>query len=233
MSSTKKEILAQLKRNGGHTADELALMVGLAAITVRQHLTALQRDELVKVERRRGPDGRRRLVFQLSGKGHAAFPRRSDRLAELLLQEIARLNGADLEGRDGPEKIALVLRRLARRLAEEYAPLLRGWPLEERVAFVAKVLHADGGFAEWERTESGYEIRDYNCLFHRLVSGEDELCEWHRCFVSQMLGAEVRAVPCPNEGAPCCRYLVMAAETVEVREPQIAAAVQQGSAPDG
>ena len=76
-------------------------------------------------------------------------------------------------------------------------------------------MRTDGGFAEWEATEEGYEIRDYNCLFHRLVDGEDEVCEWHRTFLSRMLGAEVRVTPCANGSAPCCRYMVQAVDTVQ------------------
>lgn len=229
MTPTKKEILAKLKRNGGHTVDELAGDLKLASITVRQHLTALERDELVKVDRRRGPDGRRRFVFQLTVRGHAAFPRRSDRLAELLLLEVGRLESGDLDGLASRQKIGLVLQRLAQSLADEYAPLLQGWRLEERVAFVAEVLHADGGFAEWERTEHGYEIRDYNCLFHRLANGAEELCEWHQSFVSQVLSAEVRAVPCPNNGSQCCRYLVICPEHTPAGLEQPAASLLEGT----
>jgi predicted ArsR family transcriptional regulator len=230
MTPTKREILAKLKRNGGRTVDELAGSLKLAPITVRQHLTALQRDELVKVERRRGPDGRRRFVFQLTARGHATFPRRSDRLAELLLVEVGRLEGCDLDGLAARQKVGLVLQRLAHNLAQEYTPLLQGWRLEERVAFVAEALHADGGFAEWERTEQGYEIRDYNCLFHNLANGNGDLCEWHQSFVSQVLGAEVRAVPCPDNGSPCCRYLVICPEHSQAGLQQPAPSLPEGTA---
>ena len=106
------------------------------------------------------------------------------------------------------EKIRVVLQRLAQRLADEYAPLLQGWPLQERVVFVTEVMHADGGFAEWAETERGYEIRDFNCLFHRLLEGDGEVCEWHRSFLNRMLGTEVRVSPCPDGADRCCRYLI-------------------------
>src|SRR3990172_4653016 len=121
-SNTRTEILALLKRNGGHTVNELAAPLGLAPITVRQHLTRLERDGLLVAEQRSGHVGRPQLVFRLTAKAHAAaFPRRSDRLVELLLREIGALDGSELEGLTPRQKTYLVLERLAQHLADEYA----------------------------------------------------------------------------------------------------------------
>jgi predicted ArsR family transcriptional regulator len=213
MTNTKAEILALLKRSG-HTVSELAAELGLASITIRQHLTRLQRDALVVAEQRSGLSGRPHYVFRLTAKAHAAaFPGRSDRLVELLLREVGTLDSHQLDGLAPRQKTTMVVRRLAEHLADELTPLLQGWPLQERVSFVTEVMHADGGFAEWEETASGYEIRDFNCLFHRLLSGEGagDVCEWHRSFLSRTLGADVRVVPCADAAPRCCRYLVEAA----------------------
>jgi len=210
MTGTKGEILALLKRNGGHSVGELAAALRLAPITVRQHLTRLQRDALVVRELAGRPQGRSFYVFRLTAKAHAAaFPRRSDRLAELLVREIGLLEAGDIEGRSARDKVSVVLQRLADRLADDFAPLVRDWQLEERVAFVTEVMHADGGFAEWGAVEQGYEIRDFNCLFARLFQDgtRSEVCEWHRTFLTRMLGAEVRVSPCPDAGR-CCRFIV-------------------------
>jgi predicted ArsR family transcriptional regulator len=209
MTGTKGEILALLKRNGGHSVREIAQALNLAPVTIRQHLTRLERDGLVAAERRNGASGRPQFAFRLTAKAHAsAFPRRTDRLIELLVREIGFLEGRELEGRSAREKTGLVLDRVAARLAEEYAPLLRGWPLRERVVFVTELMHAEGGFAECEETERGFQIRDFNCLFHRLLNGEGagDVCEWHRTFLSRMLGEDVRVVPCSEAGERCCRY---------------------------
>ena len=211
-SSTRSEILALLKRNGGHTVNELAAAVKLAPITVRQHLTRLERDGLLATEQQNGGPGRPHLLFRLTAKAHAAaFPRRSDRLVELLLREISRLDGSELIGLPPAERTCLILDRLAQHLADEYAPFLQGWPLQERVVFVTEVLHADGGFAEWEKRDQGFEIRDYNCIFHRLLkNGAQHVeCQWHQTFLSRTLGTEVRSTPCSDQPAHCCRYIVL------------------------
>jgi DeoR family suf operon transcriptional repressor len=212
MTGTKAEILSLLKRNGGHSVSELAAALTLAPNTVRQHLTHLQRDGLVATETRANGNGRPHYHFRLTAKAHAAaFPRRSDRLVELLVREVGFLDGHELEGLTAGEKTHLILRRLAQRLADDFAPLLQGWPLQERIVFVTEVMHADGGFAEWEQTGRGYEIRDFNCLFHRLLAEDGapgDICEWHRSFLSRMLGADVSVSPCADGTGQCCRYVI-------------------------
>ena len=230
MRNTKEEILSLLKRNGGHSVNELAASLNLASITIRQHLTKLDRDGLLVTESRvqdnGGPhsSGRPHYVFRLTAKAHAQeFPYRSDRLVELLVREIGHLVGSDLEGLSSKDKTFLVLDRLAQRLAEEYASLLQGWPLQERIVFVTEVMRADGGFAEWKQTEQGYEICDFNCLFHRLLAGD--ACEWHGSFLSRMLGSDVLVKPCSDDKGQCCRYSIEPAASAG-GEPAVAGARQ-------
>lgn len=203
MNDTKDEILALLKRNGGHSVNELAASLDLAPVTIRQHLTRLERDGFLVSEQYRNGSGRPRNMFRLSAKGHAeAFPYRSDRLVELLIREIGQLDGNELHGLSSEEKTLFVLDQLATRLSEEYSSLLQGWPLQERVAFVTEVMRNDGGFAEWERTADGFEIRDFNCLFHRLLASD--VCEWHGTFLQRMLGDDVLVRPRAGDGQCCC-----------------------------
>ena len=208
MNDTKAEILSLLKRNGGHSVKELAASLDLAPITIRQHMTRLERDGLLLSDLRTNGSGRPHNVFRLSAKAHAEeFPYRSDRLVELLIKEIGHLDGNELLGRTQHEKILLIVDHLAQRLSDEYSSLLRGWTLQERVVFVTEVMRNDGGFAEWEKTERGFEIRDFNCLFHRLLDGD--VCEWHSTFLTRMLGEDVRVEPCSGDGQ-CCRYQIEA-----------------------
>ncbi len=230
MQNTKEEILALLKRNGGRSVNELASSLNLAPVTIRQHLTRLERDGLLTTENgvtesQAQTTGRPHYVFRLTVKGQTeAFPYRSDRLVELLVREVGHLVGSDLEGLSSMEKTNLVLDRLAQHLAEEYASLLQGWPLRERVVFVTEMMQADGGFAEWQEIEQGYEIRDYNCLFHRLLAGE--ACKWHGSLLSRMLGSDVHVEPCDDGAGQCCRYTV---ESIAVGAAPAAPAAQKVS----
>ena len=210
MHTSKSKILTLLKRGGGSSVDEVATALGLAPMTVRQHLIGLQRDALIEAHQVRRPTGRPHFVYSLTAKGEDTFPKRYDRLAELFVQEVAALNGADIDGLSGSEKTSLVLRRLADRLADQYAPMVQGRSLEERVGAVTGILDADGGLAEWERTAEGFEIRDFNCVFSRVAALNEHECEWHRRFLTRMLDHDVRFEHVVREGVECCRYVIEA-----------------------
>jgi len=210
VQSSKTLIVTFIKRSGGSTVDELAQALDLAPMTVRQHLSALQRDDLVRAEPVRRATGRPHYVYRLTQRGDDTFPKRYDRLAEALLREVSRLQPSEIEGLAPEEKTRLVLHRIADRLADAYEPKVRGRALEEQVAAVTEMLHADGGFAEWEKTESGYVIRDYNCLFGRAPLEDGSGCQWHFYLLSRMLGPGVRFEPAKGCDPPIagCRYVI-------------------------
>ena len=85
MHSTKTDILALLKRNDGATVDEISSALGLAPMTVRQHLTALERDALVSGQEVRRPTGRPHFRFRLTEDGHRRVSDGYDRLLALLV----------------------------------------------------------------------------------------------------------------------------------------------------
>jgi predicted ArsR family transcriptional regulator len=140
VQSTKTLIITSIKRSGGSTVDELAQALDLAPMTVRQHLAALQRDDLVGAEPVRRATGRPHYVYRLTQRGDDTFPKRYDRLAEALLQEVSLLQPEEIESLAPDEKASLVLRRVADRLVDAYAPKVRGRALEEQVATVTEML---------------------------------------------------------------------------------------------
>jgi predicted ArsR family transcriptional regulator len=207
--STKGRLLALLKRHGGCTVDELSTGLGLAPMTVRQHLTVLERDDLVEAREVRNGPGRPRHVYRLTPRGEDAFPKRYDRLAAALLREIAVLEPEDLTGRTPAEKQEMVLGRLAEHEAGRLAPRVRGATLGERVASVVAALEADGGLTEWQQTERGYEIREYNCVYRGIAGEQPAVCAWHRNLLSRLLGMPVTRAEQPlSRTGQCCRLLV-------------------------
>ena len=208
VQSTKSRILTLLKRSGGSTVDELASALELARMTVRQHLTTLQRDKLVTAQEVRRPTGRPHFVYSLTDKGEETFPKRYDRLADMIIDEVALLDSSELEGLSSAEKKALLFRKLARRMVREYAQRLEGKTLEERVWAVVDILQAESGFAEWHKLPEGFEIVGYNCPYRRVAESQDEVCVWHLELFSQLLGGHVRAAEVQSHGADCCRFIV-------------------------
>jgi len=208
MRTTKSQILASLKRNGGNSIEELATAIGVAKMTVRQHLATLERDGLVESRQVRRATGRPHFVFSLTDQGEEMFPKRYDRLAGLLLDEVSRLDGEEIVGLRPEEKKRLLFGRMAKRLQSQYEGRVRGKELPERVAAVAKMLDEEGGFAEWRSVSGGFEITDYNCVYRRVAEADSDLCDWHLTLLNGLLGRDVRCSQFIAKGAQSCRFIV-------------------------
>jgi predicted ArsR family transcriptional regulator len=208
MHSTKLEILSRLKRSDGSTVDELSTALGLAAMTVRQHLLALERDGAVRSGEVRRPSGRPYLRFRLTGDGHRTLSDGYDRLLALIVEQAGALEAADLDGLLPAERQALLFRRAATALAERHRNEIAALAGEERLDRITTVLRQYGGFADWHANGEGYELRDFSCAYHATV-GRASRCEWHGPFLAGVLGRDVAPAPPPADAcADCCRYLI-------------------------
>jgi len=208
VQSTKEQILTFLKRTGGGTVDEVARAFGLARMTVRQHLAALERDGLVRSREERRRTGRPHLVFSLSESGQEKFPRRYDRLADLALQEVAMLDASEIVGLSPEGKKRLLLRKMADRVFAQHEAKVRGKPLNDRVALVADILREEGGFAEWTAEGDAFEIVDYNCVYRRVADSHKDVCDWHVQLLGKLLGQRVECSELMSQGADSCRFVV-------------------------
>jgi predicted ArsR family transcriptional regulator len=208
VQSTKSQILALLKRSGGCTVDELASALELARMTVRQHLATLERDNLVTAHEERRPTGRPHFVYLLTDEGEETFPKRYDRLADMLIDEVGFLDSSEIEGLSPADKKALLFRKLARRIASQHAHRLEGKSLEEQVPIVIDILQMESEFAEWHKLPEGFEIVRYNCPYRRVAESQDEVCVWHLELLSQLLDGRVRAAEFQTHGGDCCRFIV-------------------------
>jgi predicted ArsR family transcriptional regulator len=220
MQSTKENILAYLKRSGGSTIDGLAKQFGLAKMTIRQHLAALERDNYVVSHEERRKTGRPHLVYRLTDGGEELFPRRYERLAELAIQEVAFLDADEIAGLGPSDKKRLLLMKMAERVYRDHEDRVREKPLEDRVQIVTDILREEGGFADWTAKEGAYEIADHNCAYRRVVDTQPDLCEWHLSLLGRLLGKEVECKQFIREGADACRFLVKS-ETEEKTQPEL------------
>lgn len=188
--------------------DEIARGFGLARMTVRQHLAALERDGLVRSREERRRTGRPHLLFSLSDSGQEKFPRRYDRLADLALQEVALLEADEIAGLNPEEKKKLLLRKMADRVFHQHEAKVRDKALTDRVAMVAEILREEGGFAEWTAEGAGFEIVDYNCVYRRVADSHRDVCDWHVQLLGKLLDRPVQCSEMMSQGADSCRFVV-------------------------
>lgn len=207
MHSTKTEILALLKRNDGSTVDDLASALNLAPMTVRQHLTALERDLLVRAEEVRRHTGRPHHLYRLTVDGHRRTIDGHDRMLALLVEQAGLLEPDDVAGLTPGERRARLFHKAAVVLAERHRADVRALAGAEKIDRVVLVLRSHGGFAEWHGVGDAWEVRDFACVY-RAVAGGGGACDWHETFLSSVLDVPIRVAESPASCADCCRYIV-------------------------
>jgi predicted ArsR family transcriptional regulator len=213
MQSTRQQILEYLQRHGRGTVKELGSLLGLTSTGIRQHLTVLERDGLVEAREERGRVGRPTLVYSLTGKADALFPKTYDLLATVLLEE--------MRATDGNEKLHQTLQRVARRLANPSRHRVDGKPLAERVKQTAAVLEEQGCMTDWKEGEEGeFYIDEYTCPFPKIAERDRAVCALHVEFVRSLTGADTRLTRSLMRGERACTYRIRPAA---VREEDIVA----------
>lgn len=199
MQSTRQQILEYLQRHGRGTVKELGELLGLTSTGIRQHLTVLERDGLVDAHEERGRVGRPTLVYSLTGKADSLFPKTYDVLAEVLLEEI--------RASEGNQKLQLLLRQVAKRLAAPYEERMRGKDFAARVQETAAVMEEQGSMADCSRDEDGnFYIDEYTCPFPKIAERDRAVCVLHVEFVGILADGDARLSRSLLRGERACTY---------------------------
>ncbi len=202
MQKTRRQILDLLKVKGKATLDELAREIGLSPVTIRSHLSVLERDDLITSDEVRGKVGRPHFVYSLSEGAEEEFPRAYHEVARRFLEGFRTVATA--------EQMALVVDMVAERWAAEKAGRLNGKGLEARIAEVARIRAEEGAMAEWEPSEGGYLLRQHHCPASRLAPMSPEVCQVELKYLQRLLGVPVEREGPHHRGDGKCSYRIMA-----------------------
>jgi predicted ArsR family transcriptional regulator len=209
MQATRFAILSILKRlPDGATVEALAKELGLAPMTVRQHLTILERDGYVTFRQVRRSLGRPHHVYTVTSQADEVFPKNYALLTERVLAEIRDLEPAELDGLIGEAKVTLLFRKMAERIAAQQAPLLHALPLHERIEAVTTLLNEEGAISEWEGYGERFEIRSFNCPYQKVAENNPQLCDWHRQLLERLIGQPINLEHCLMNGENLDTYVV-------------------------
>ncbi len=200
MQRTRRQILDILKKRGRAALDELARDVGLSPVTVRVHLSVLQRDDLVKVEEVRGRVGRPHFMYSLTEDAEDFFPKRYHALANRLLTSLADTLPQ--------ESVQAVLDHMAETWAVERAVRLAGKDLATRIAEVTQIRTEEGAMADWEQVDGSFWIRQHNCPSLLVSRLHPLVCEVEQQYLSKMLGAPLKRAGSIALGDRVCAYQI-------------------------
>jgi len=200
MKSTKDKILQTLLRKPKLTINDLAEAVEINPISVRHHLSNLEKEGLITAEEERHGVGRPRLVYSLTEDGMERFPTKYLRLTTRLLAQMK-------ESMPGP-MVANLFNQIAEDLASQYASDIKGLNMEERLDFVKDLLAQEGFTVEWEKKEGQYEIHEISCPYYQIGIAHPEVCTVDQTLISKMLAVPANKVQCILNGGAHCTYVV-------------------------
>lgn len=201
--TTRQSILHLLRRQGQMTAAELGEALGIGAVGIRQHLTLLERDNLVAVLGLRRTIGRPSHLYGLTAEAEALFPKRYDKLALEVIDYLA-----DQVGEKAVDAVFL-RRRLA--IAQDIAPRLINKPRGEQVATLAAILADQGYMCEYEQLGDGsFLLIEHNCPVDCVARQHPQICAQEIELYQDLLGVPLVRETTIARGDHCCCYRIPA-----------------------
>ncbi len=201
---TRRAIVKLLKTDGPLDSAQLAERLGLTAMAVRQHLYALQSENLVTAEERPVPVGRPAKFWGLTREADRLFP---EAYAELSVALIDAMQ--DAFGAEGLSRV--LVSRCARQCAE-YAKRIRpADTLEKKLKELARVRTEEGYMAEVRSEDGGsYLLVENHCPICAAANACQGFCATELDLFRSVLGTgvEVERVEHIVSGDRRCAYRV-------------------------
>jgi predicted ArsR family transcriptional regulator len=198
--STRMEILELLRRKQAASAEAISAELGITPNAVRQHLTNLERDGFVKSEPVRRKRGRPSLLFSLTDRADAVFPKRYGQLATMVLTEIQEM--------EGPEALDEIFRRVALRHASAIEDQLEGLDFDEKLRRLVDWIARAGTLADSEETPEGVRVNIHNCPFRNTALKFPQVCTITPQLITRLLGAPVSQSNSIHRRDPYCSFVV-------------------------
>jgi predicted ArsR family transcriptional regulator len=184
---TRTRLLNALKSSGPQTAADLAKVLNVTTVAVRQHLDGLFQDELVAFEDLKGSVGRPKRVWALTDVGHQQFP---DNHSNLIL---GLLNGlSEIYGDEGVDQ--LIAHREAQSREAYLEALKTASDLAAKVEILADMRSREGYMAEVVAEKKGYLLIENHCSICAAATACQGFCRSELSLFKDVLGTDVNVV---------------------------------------
>lgn len=193
LAGTRGRIIDLIRRSQP-TATEIADQLELTYNAVRVHLTALERDGLIRKAGLRRGETRPSATYELAAGVENALSRAYMPFASHLMRALG--------DRLPNQELTELMRDVGRRLAAEW-PQPRG-PVTQRVDEASALLQELGAPNEVQRSGHALRIRGFGCLLAAAVHGQPHVCHAMESLLGELVGAPVHE--CCERGAQprCC-----------------------------
>lgn len=193
--TTRGKVLLLLKKQGACTVAYLSQQLELTPNAIRQHLSAMERDNLVTHQSVKTGPSKPALAFSLTSRAEALFPKRYESLLLDLLQELVE--------REGKLAVRHLLSQLGYLAAERHLGRLSRLSFEEKVEEVGRIMEESGSVTELEHAAEGLVMRDFNCPYAAVARVHPEVCEAQRSFLQRLLEPARVDIACLRQETRC------------------------------
>ncbi len=209
--TTRGKVLLLLKRFSPCTVAYLSQQLGLTRNAIRQHLSALERDNLVTRQPMRTGPTKPALAYSLTPQAEPLFPKQYASLLANLIQELLATEGNPL--------VATLLSSLGRTAAGSYLGRLAHLNGRARLNEVRRIMEEGGAIAESCQMGPDVVIRDFNCPYSDVVKTQPEVCHVRRSFLQRLLEPATVELACDHRAARCEFRIRLAPLEVAVDPP--------------
>lgn len=197
----------ELLRKRPLSAESISGELGITPNAVRQHLTNLEREGLVRSQPQPSKRGRPALLFSLTERADAVFPKRYGQLASMVLTEIKDMGG--------DEMLDEIFKRLAHRHASEIAPQLDGLDFDARLKRVVSWIGRAGTLAEAQKTDEGIRVIIHNCPFRNTALRFPQVCTITPHLLNELLDVPVSQESSIHRRDPFCSFVIQRPEPAD------------------
>lgn len=194
---TRTRLFRLIRERGGATLSEIQQATGLSRSALRQHLTVLERDGLIRERVVRARTGRPPILYELA----PAAARGSVESYLTLLSAIFRALGAD-----GRERLGRIAVTVAADLAVRHEHVTGIPDPVTRIRAALAGLLDNTAAGDVRQVGPDYEVILHTCPLAPIAREFPELCEISRRLLAALVGAEVAQRESIVRGDPRCTF---------------------------
>lgn len=202
MQEKRRKILELLKIKGPMTADQLSEELNISSMGTRQHLKALEHDDLIEHKTQQTGMGRPGYIYSITELGDELFPRAYSQMANSILEAIKLL--------DGEDGIDRIFEKRTESLERQYRMRMDGKSMEEQVQELALIRTEEGYMADWEKIDpNAYLLREHNCSICKIAEEFPQACKYEmQLFQKVFKDAKVTREKHMIKGDQMCTYRI-------------------------
>lgn len=186
-----------LRRSRGSTLADLRREIGLSPSGIRQQMTLLERDGLVRKALVHGGPGRPPIVYQPRS---TATPASGETFAALLSAVFASMEEL------APDRFGQMLEDAANRLAAGHSDIARLPGEEARIRAALAILFDVTAEADVSGSGPEYQVALHSCSLVPVAREFPSLCAITRRLLGTLVGADVTQLESIVQGDPRCRF---------------------------